>query len=66
MIGNYRNIRGGYTTLSNTRLGPFRLVIDCDLRYWTVGITVGVGWYLRLDVGPVGISVMKSDSTGGR
>jgi hypothetical protein len=56
MIGNYR-------TISNTRLGSFRLVIDCDLRYWTVGITVGVGFYLRLDVGPVGISVMKTAKT---
>jgi hypothetical protein len=56
MIGNYR-------TISNTRLGSFRLVVDHDNRYWTVGITVGVGWYLRLDVGPVGISVMKTAKT---
>jgi hypothetical protein len=59
MIGNYR-------TLLNTRLGPFRLVIDCDIHYWTVGITVGTGWYLRLDVGPVGFSVMKSSESAGR
>lgn len=51
-------INVNYRTLVNRRIGSLRIVIDVDKLYWTIGVTAGVGFYLRLDVGPFGFSVM--------